>query len=199
MDTPPQRLVYVEQTRLSLLDTAERLFIAAGYHQTSLDAVAEAARFTKGAVYRHFANKEALFIAVLRRVQREAVEQISRTAIEATANWGNAMAAVADYLDITASERFRRIVLEEGPGVLGWTRWRALDEEATGGALAHLVNRLADAGVIAPADPAVTSRLICAIMAEAALGLAAADNLANARNNALACIQQLLSGLRETH
>lgn len=197
MDALPQRLAYVEQTRLSLLDTAERLFIANGYHQTSLDAVAEAARFTKGAVYRHFANKEALFTAVLQRVQREAVEQIAVSAAETTPSWANAMTAVADYLDVTASERYRRIVLEDAPGVLGWARWRALDEQATGGVLAQMIKRLAEAGVIAPADSTITSRLVCAILAEAALSLTIADDPESARETALACSQQLLSGLRK--
>ncbi|MEV0402108.1 TetR/AcrR family transcriptional regulator [Actinoallomurus sp. NPDC050550] len=196
MKAPPQRLQYVEQTRQSLLDSAEHLFIAGGYHATSLDAIAEAARFTKGALYRHFANKEAVFTAVVERVQREAVDQIALDDTRTAPSWPGAMAAVAAYLDLTISERFRRIVLEEAPGVLGWVRWRALDEQTTGGVVRHMVERLAQNGVIAPADPAVTSRLICALVAEAALGMATTSDPQAARRTALACIQQLVSGLR---
>lgn len=115
MDVQPQRLMYVEQTRRSLLDAAESHFISAGYRATSLDAIAEAARFTKGALYRHFANKEAVFTAVLERVQREAVEQIALAPAGPALEWPDVMAAVGAYLDITTSERFRRIVLEEAP------------------------------------------------------------------------------------
>ncbi|WP_433179458.1 TetR/AcrR family transcriptional regulator [Actinoallomurus sp. CA-150999] len=196
MNAPPQRLQYVEQTRQSLLNSAEHLFIADGYHATSLDAIAEAARFTKGALYRHFANKEAVFTAVVERVQREAVDQIALDDTSTAPSWPGAMAAVAAYLDLTTSERFRRIVLEEAPGVLGWVRWRALDEQTTGGVVRQMVERLTRNGVIAPADLAVTSRLICAIVAEAALGMATANDPQVARRTALACIQQLLSGLR---
>lgn len=196
MIEPPQRLVYVEQTRRSLLDAAERHFVASGYRATSLDAVAESARFTKGALYRHFANKEAVFTAVLERVQREAAEQIAFPSEGPAPTWADAVAAVAAYLDVTTSERFRRIVLEEAPGVLGWARWRELDARATGGIVLRMVERLADAGVIEPVDTAVTSRLICAAVAEAALGLAAADDPRAARETALACVRQLLSGLR---
>ena len=196
MEMPPQRLVYVEQTRRSLLDAAENHFISIGYRATSLDAVAETARFTKGALYRHFANKEAVFAAVLERVQYEAVEQIALAPAGPALEWPDAMAAVAAYLDVTASERFRRIVLEEAPGVLGWARWRALDEQTTGGIVRQMVERFAEAGVIKPVDTAVTSRLICAVVAEAVLGLAAADEPRAARQTALACVEQLLSGLR---
>src|SRR5690606_5885837 len=67
-DVKPQRLQYVEQTKESLIEAAERLFIAEGYQRTTLDAVGAAARFTKGAVYRHFKDKRSLFEAVFERV-----------------------------------------------------------------------------------------------------------------------------------
>lgn len=89
--------------------------VSSGYRATSLDAVAEAARFTKGALYRHFTNKEAVFTAVPERVQRESIEQITLTPAGPKLEWPDAMAAVAAYLDVTTSERFRRIVLEEAP------------------------------------------------------------------------------------
>ncbi len=47
-----------------MLTAARSLFGAKGYAQTSVDEIADAARVTKGAVYHHFAGKEALFRAV---------------------------------------------------------------------------------------------------------------------------------------
>ena len=55
------------RTREGLLDAAERLFCSQGFHATSLDAVADAAGYTKGAVYSNFASKEDLFLAVHER------------------------------------------------------------------------------------------------------------------------------------
>lgn len=60
--TPERRR---EMTRRHLLDAAAAEFAAKGFHGASLDAVAKAAGFTKGAVYSNFENKEALFLAVL--------------------------------------------------------------------------------------------------------------------------------------
>jgi AcrR family transcriptional regulator len=63
------------QTREELVDAAERLFTTSGFHATSVDAVAHAAGYTKGAVYSNFASKEDLFFAVYeRRVDRRVVE-----------------------------------------------------------------------------------------------------------------------------
>ena len=67
MRVAPTRAERQAHTRTQLVDAAERLFTAQGLHATSLDAVAAAAGFTKGAVYSNFASKEDLFFAVYER------------------------------------------------------------------------------------------------------------------------------------
>ena len=67
MRVAPTRAERQAHTRTQLVDAAERLFTAQGFHATSLDAVAAAAGFTKGAVYSNFASKEDLFFAVYER------------------------------------------------------------------------------------------------------------------------------------
>lgn len=54
-----------ENTHRLLLDAAERVFVRLGYQGATLDAIAAEAGFTKGAVYWHFRNKEALFLELL--------------------------------------------------------------------------------------------------------------------------------------
>ena len=76
MRTTPTRVERQAQTRSELVDAAERLFSANGFDKTSLDAVADAAGYTKGAVYSNFASKEDLFFAVYeRRVERDVAER----------------------------------------------------------------------------------------------------------------------------
>jgi AcrR family transcriptional regulator len=67
MRTAPTRAERQARTRSDLIDAAERLFTAQGFHATSLDAVAAEAGFTKGAVYSNFASKEDLFFALYER------------------------------------------------------------------------------------------------------------------------------------
>ena len=55
-----------------MLAAARSSFGSKGYAQTSVDEIAAAARVTKGAVYHHFAGKEALFRAVHAEVEGEA-------------------------------------------------------------------------------------------------------------------------------
>src|SRR4051812_18261558 len=71
MRTVQTRAERQAQTREDLIDAAEALFTSHGFHATSLDAVAVAAGYTKGAVYSNFSSKEDLFFAVYeRRVER---------------------------------------------------------------------------------------------------------------------------------
>ena len=53
-----------ELTRTTLLAAAAEVFAARGFHGASLDEIAETAGFTRGAIYKNFANKEELFFAV---------------------------------------------------------------------------------------------------------------------------------------
>src|SRR5690348_8583883 len=62
--TPTERR---EETRQQVLDAAARVFAQRGFHATSLDAIAEEAGFSRGAVYYNFADKEELFLEILDR------------------------------------------------------------------------------------------------------------------------------------
>jgi AcrR family transcriptional regulator len=83
------------QTRAQLVKTARQLFFDDGYHPTSLEKVADAAGFSKGAVYSNFRNKDELCIAVLDEVRQERLGEILQimarpdtpTRIDALRDW----------------------------------------------------------------------------------------------------------------
>lgn len=94
--TAPTRAERQARTRTELVDAAERLFSGQGFHATSLDSVADAAGYTKGAVYSNFASKEDLFFAVYeRRVDRH-VEQIRPVLARARDGDGDLARALAE-------------------------------------------------------------------------------------------------------
>jgi|UPI00040E8FC0 AcrR family transcriptional regulator len=65
------------RTRAQLIATAKELFLRDGYGPTSLEKVAEAAGFSKGAVYSNFRNKNELCLAVLDAIHAEQIAQIT--------------------------------------------------------------------------------------------------------------------------
>ena len=57
-----------QRTAADLLDAAERVFLAEGYHATTIARIARQAGYTHGAIYANFAGKDALCTAVIERV-----------------------------------------------------------------------------------------------------------------------------------
>jgi AcrR family transcriptional regulator len=68
-----------QHTRDEILAAADRLFVEQGFHATSVDQIAQAAGYTKGAVYSNFAAKEDVFFAVYERRMEQAVAGLERT------------------------------------------------------------------------------------------------------------------------
>jgi AcrR family transcriptional regulator len=99
----PSRAERQALTRTALVDAAERLFVAQGFHTTSLDSVAAEAGYTKGAVYSNFASKEDLFFAVYERRLDARVAEFEEI-IEAAPTARDALHAAA----MTAAPRTER-------------------------------------------------------------------------------------------
>ena len=69
--TPERRM---ERTRDALIASARHVFATRGFEGASLDEIADAAGYTRGAIYKHFANKEDLFFAVNAAVNTELLD-----------------------------------------------------------------------------------------------------------------------------
>jgi AcrR family transcriptional regulator len=65
-----------QQRREVLLDAATREFLANGYAKTSLDAISRRSRVSKTTIYRHYADKAALFAAVV-QANSPRIEQVN--------------------------------------------------------------------------------------------------------------------------
>lgn len=63
-----------ELTRMALMDAAAEVFARKGFEGSSLEEIAEAAGFTRGAIYKNFEGKEALLLAVCDRMNRRALD-----------------------------------------------------------------------------------------------------------------------------
>jgi AcrR family transcriptional regulator len=103
----PTRTQRQARTRTELVDAAERLFTAQGFHATFLEAVADEAGYTRGAVYSNFASKEDLFFAVYERRVERFLPELER-ALVAAGDVGEALLSVA------AAHRRRREREQDG-------------------------------------------------------------------------------------
>jgi AcrR family transcriptional regulator len=92
-----------QQTREYLLEAAARVFADRGFHGASLDQVAAAAGFTKGAVYSNFKNKEDLFLALIESLYSREMSALRETLegseVPATARLGDFVTLIRGEID----------------------------------------------------------------------------------------------------
>jgi AcrR family transcriptional regulator len=103
-----------QETREGILAAASRVFASNGFQGTSLDAVAEEAGFSRGAVYYNFADKEELFLELLDRRCAERARDIR----EVFGSGGGDLDTTAEQAQLAAREALDAMV--------GDPEWRAL-------------------------------------------------------------------------
>ncbi len=154
------RSQHVEATRRAVLAAARSAFGRKGYTQASVDEIAAAARVTKGAVYHHFAGKEALFRAVYAEVEAEAQARTAGAVDPKGPAIDQIVAGVNAYLDVALDEEIRRITLVDGPAVLGLEPEGPADQQPGYVALRLALATAIAHGQIIDLDPGVLAHLI---------------------------------------
>ncbi|MBW8814701.1 MAG: TetR/AcrR family transcriptional regulator [Caulobacterales bacterium] len=182
-----------EATRTGILLAARRLFATEGFAAASVDRIAAEAGVAKGAVYHHFPTKEAVFAEVLEAVSQEVAAEVARAALGAPDVLAMLTVGSRAYFAATSSPDIHRILLEDGPAVLGWTRWREIDARHFGASLPAILERAMADGLIAPQPTAPMARLLLGAMTEAAM--AAAQGQADAAD-CVDALERLVNGLR---
>lgn len=179
-----------------ILDHARRLFADRGFEATSIDDVAEAAGVAKGAVYHHFASKEALFERVLGTVQAELATAPPPAALMAVRDPVQQIAGgVLHYLLAASEPAARRILLIDGPVVLGWRKWREIDDRYFGAGTRAVLRRVLGAGA-QPREVEALAHLLLGAVMEAAMMCATADNPRRTARELSSAVGRMIEGLR---
>lgn len=184
-----------EQTRRTLLHESRRLFATKGYAAVGLSEIVAAAGVTKGALYHSFDSKLALFRAVLADVQNEVGARVAAAADAEPDPWTQLVTGCETFLTTCTTPDIQRIMLIDGPAVLGWQEWRALDETASARHLGEALTTLVADGVIPPQPIPPLTHLLSGAMNEAALWLATAPG-PDALSDTLATLRRILETVR---
>ncbi|WP_067902297.1 TetR/AcrR family transcriptional regulator [Nocardia vaccinii] len=184
------------ETRRALVENAAKLFAGQGYAKTSLDQVAVLARVTKGAVYHHFTNKQALFGAVLELVDERTVAAIATTASSANSPWDAALAGLDAFLDRCLDPDYQQICFRDGPTALGFVQWWEHGERHVEGVLTAALTALRADRSIVTADVDALGTALYGALTAAALTIARAEDAREARNTMGRTMLELLAGLR---
>ncbi len=196
MDVKSRREEYAETTRAAILEAAMERFTSDGFAATTVDAVAEAARVTKGAVYHHFKDKAELLEAAFVQLEEGLVVAVVAAVHGVDDPWEEFSAGVDAFLRACFEPRFRRIALEEAPAALGWARWKEIEERYFLGLMVASLDGLAQAGLIRIPPGDLLARMMLAALSEAGLAVAVADDPEAERARVGALVLRLVAGLR---
>jgi AcrR family transcriptional regulator len=185
------------ETSEALIAAARTLFAAHGYADVSLETIVRTAGVTRGALYHHFADKTELFAAVFEQVDGEVA-----------ARMGDAIAAAQQtdpieimqlgarfWLDACADSEIQRIVLVDAPAVLGWTRWTEIGNRYNIGRVRDLLTHAIEIGRIPSQPVEATALTVLGAMREATLYIVRAQDREQARQDAGAVMNRIISAL----
>ena len=173
------------QTRAALITAARRLFGAEGVAEVGAERVARKAGMTRGALYHQFAGKAGLFAAVLDEVEAEIAQRVASAVagFDPADTTGMLLAGAGAWLDASTEPDLQRIVLLDGPSVLGWESWREICLRHTVGLIAAHLQDGIDRGSLPPQPVRALTHVLAGAVDEAALYIAQADDPAAARTD----------------
>jgi AcrR family transcriptional regulator len=186
-----------EATRDALIEAARALFAERGYAAVGTEEIVRAAGVTRGALYHHFGGKRDLFEAVYERIEVELAQRIAAGALDSgAAEPLVAMRAGAEmFLRAATEPEAQRIVLLDGPAVLGWDRWREIAAEHGLGLIEATLQAAIEAGAIAEQPVRPLAHVLMGALDEAAMLVARAKDPERMRAEVGRTLDALLAGL----
>jgi len=94
-----------DERRQQLLSVACDLFARSGFHQTSMDDIAESAGVTKPVLYQHFPSKRALYLELLEDTGRRLLDRLAEATAKATSGRERVEAGFRAYFEFAVGDR----------------------------------------------------------------------------------------------
>ena len=184
-----------EATIAAILKASRKLFSTRGFDATSIDDIAASAGVAKGAVYHHFESKEEIFTQVLDNVQAELAASPPPSLLKISDPLDEIATAVMEYLIAANAPGIRQILLIDGPAVIGWQKWREIDDRYFGAGAKAAVERILAQSAPPARIEAVTHLLMGAVM-EACLVCAKSQNVKKSARELSSALRVMLEGVR---
>jgi AcrR family transcriptional regulator len=180
-------------TRAKLIKAARALFARHGYAAVGTEQIVRRAGVTRGALYHQFPGKEDLFLAVYEQVEEDLTRLIGESLGRVTSPFEALRGGIRVFLEACRTPEVQRIVLIDGPSVLGWERWREVADRNGLGLMEAVIAGAVEAGEMAPIAVKPLAHLLMGAIDEAAL-LVVRDP--DETETVAATLERMLDGLR---
>ena len=185
----------IVETRAKLLAAAREAFGSVGYAEASMDDFTAAAGLTRGALYHHFGDKKGLLEAVIAQIDSEMNARLLTVTANATSRWQGFVDECVAYVEMALEPEIQRIVLLDGPAVLGDpATWPSTNTCIL--SMSESLRQLGEQGAIVPLDAEAVARVLNGALTHASLWIAHSPEPEATSRRAVTAIRQLLNGLR---
>jgi AcrR family transcriptional regulator len=189
-----RRLEMMEENRVKLIAAARKAFADKGYSAASMDDLTADVGLTRGALYHNFGDKRGLLAAVVDQIDSEMALRAQQIGAGAGDDWQCLLAEGVAYIEMALDPEVQRIVLRDGPAVLGDpSQWPS--QSSCLQATLRTVERLISQGILKPVDAEAAARLLSGAALNAALWIAASDDPQDVLPKAVEAFQSLATGL----
>jgi len=192
-----RRVETMEENRGKLIAAGRRAFAEKGFAAASMDELTAEAGLTRGALYHNFGDKRGLLAAVVNQIDSEMAMRAKEIGASERDDWEGLLAEAAAYIQMALDPEVQRIVLLDGPAVLGDpSKWPSQDSclQVT----RQTVEKLMAQGIVKPVDPEAAARLLSGAALNAALWIAASDDAERVLPKALEAFRALATGMLVT-
>lgn len=189
-----RRAETMEENRVKLIAAARKIFAEKGYSSASMDELTAQVGLTRGALYHNFGDKRGLLAAVVDQIDSEMASRAQEIGALAEDDWQGLLAEGAAYIEMALDPEVQRIVLLDGPAVLGDpSQWHSQSSclQTTKGTVQSLIEQ----GVIKSVDAEAAARLLSGAALNAALWIAASDDPVRVLPKAVEAFQSMATGL----
>jgi AcrR family transcriptional regulator len=190
-----KRALLMEQNRQKLIAAGREAFAEHGYADASMDELTASVGLTRGALYHNFGDKRGLLAAVVNQIDEEMAAEAQVIGARQPNLWDGLLAEGAAYIEMALRPEVQRIVLLDGPAVLGDpSMWPSQNQclEAT----TRSVEKMIADGSMHPVDPHAAARLLTGAALNAALWVAASPEPVEALPKATAAFKAMAAGFR---
>lgn len=185
-----------EATRADLIAAARKLFTEKSYAETGTPEIVAAAGVTRGALYHHFADKQALFAAVVEQEAAVVADEIERASPPSLFARDALIAGSDAYLVAMRAPGRTRLLLLDGPAVLGRAAMDAIDNRHGNRSLREGLVAAMRAQTMTRLPVEALTALLASAFDRAALAIEAGESAEDYRTVLMALIDGLSPGPR---
>ncbi len=186
-------------TREALIIAARRLWGERGYAEVGTPEIATTAGVTRGAMYHQFADKAALFLAVVEAVEQDVMDRMAAMVASsgATSPADAIRAAVDAWLEVSGDPEVRQLVLLDAPSVLGWAGFRDVAQRYSLGMTEQLLGEAIKAGQLARQPVRSLAHVLIGALDEAAMLIATSEDPKKTRRETRQVLRRLVDAMFE--